>query len=169
MIKLVVANIREIMNIKETLNFFLNLKNDSVNKTEIKVYDKYIGILTDLKNRDLTENQIQSIESELETLNLNAEFDNKKKYLEQKLSIFQKFLKDKLSLISEGYYAGIGAGIGIIVGSIFSMVFNSLLGAYSLLIGIIGGMVLGSILGGFKDLEAKKQGRVLITKEDKKY
>ena len=66
------------MKIKETLNFFLNLKNDSVEKSEIKIYDKYIVILSDLKNRDLTQNQIQSIESELETLNLNAEPDKKK-------------------------------------------------------------------------------------------
>ena len=155
------------MKIKETLNFFLNLKNDSVEKSEIKIYDKYIGILSDLKNRDLTQNQIQSIESELETLNLNAEPDNRKKYLKQKLSEFQKFLKDKLALVSEGYYAGIGAGTGIVLGSIFSMLFQSVLGAYSLLIGINGGMILGAILGGIKDSEAKKQGRVLITKVEK--
>jgi hypothetical protein len=154
------------MKIKETLNFFLNLKNNSVEKSEIKIYDKYIGILSDLKNRDLTQNQIQSIESELETLNLNAEPDNRKKYLKQKLSEFQKFLKDKLALVSEVYYAGIGAGTGIVLGSIFSMLFQSVLGAYSLLIGINGGMILGAILGGIRDSEAKKQGRVLITKVD---
>ena len=155
------------MKIKETLNFFLNLKNDSVEKSEIKIYDKYIGILSDLKNRDLTQNQIQSIESELETLNLNAETDNRKKYLKQKLSEFQKFLKDKLALVSEGYFTGIGAGTGIVLGSIFSMLFQSFLGAYSLLIGINGGIILGAILGGIRDAEAKKQGRVLITKVDK--
>ena len=154
------------MKIKETLNFFLNLKNDSVEKSEIKVYDKFIGILSDLKNRDLTQKQIQSIESELETLKLNAESENRKKYFKQQLSEFQKFLKDKLALVSEGYYAGIGAGTGIVLGSIFSMLFQSVLGAYSLLIGIIGGMILGAILGGIRDLEAKKQGRVLITKLD---
>ena len=112
------------MKIKETLNFFLNLKKDSVEKSEIKIYDKYIGILSNLKNRDLTQNQIQSIESELETLNLNTDPDNRKKYLKQKLSKFQKFLKDKLALVSEGYYAGIGAGTGIALGSILVCYFN---------------------------------------------
>ena len=47
------------------------------------------------------------------------------------------------------------------------MLFQSVLGAYSLLIGINGGMSLGAILGGIRDSEAKKQGRVLITKVDK--
>ena len=79
------------MKIKETLNFFLNLKNDSVEKSEIKVYDKYIEILSDLKNRDLTQNQIQSIESELEVLNLNIESDNRKKHFTKKLTEFEKF------------------------------------------------------------------------------
>ena len=155
------------MKIKETLNFFLNLQNNSVEKSEIKIYDKYIGILSDLKNRDLTQNQIQSIESELETLNLNAESDNRKKYLTQKLTEFQKFLKDKLALVSEGYYAGIGTGTGVFLGSLFSMLTFSYLGAYSLLIGINGGMILGMLIGGIRDTEAKKQGRVLITKVDK--
>ncbi|MBU3823169.1 hypothetical protein KO566_14010 [Flavobacteriaceae bacterium XHP0103] len=151
------------MKIEETLIFFLNLKTNSVEKPEIKIYDKYIGILLDLKSRDLTQTQIQSIESELETLNLNAESDNRKKYLSQKLSEFKKFLKDKLNLVSEGYYAGVGTGIGIVLGSIFSMLFNSALGTYSMLIGIIGGMLLGTVLGGIRDSKAKKQGRVLIT------
>lgn len=156
-----------IMKIKETLIFFLNLKNESVEKAEIKIYDKYIGILSDLKNRDLTQNQIEAIETELENLNLNAEPDNRKKDYKQKLFNFRELLKDKLYLVSEGYYAGIGAGIGIVLGSIFSMLFQSILSAYSLLIGINGGMILGMILGGFRDSEAKRQGRVLITKVDK--
>ncbi len=154
------------MEIKETLTFFLNLKTNSVEKPEIKIYDKYIGILSDLKSRDLTQTQIQSIESELETLNLKAESDNRKKYLSQKLSEFKKFLKDKLNLVSEGYYAGVGTGIGIVLGSIFSMLFNSALGTYSMLIGIIGGMLLGAVLGGIRDSKAKKQGRVLITESE---
>ena len=152
------------MKITETLNLFLSLKNNSNEKSEIRVYDKYIGILSDLETRDLTQKQIQLIESELETLNLNTEFDHRSKYLKQKLSKFQKFLKDRLSLVSKGYYAGIGTGAGIVIGSIFSILFQSVLGAYSILIGINGGMILGAILGGIRDSEAKKQGRVLITK-----
>ena len=75
-------------------------------------------ILINLKNRDLTETQILNIETEFEKLNLNTEAENKIKYLKKKLSELQKFLKDKLSLVSEGYYAGIGAGTGILLGSI---------------------------------------------------
>ncbi|MFT6699470.1 MAG: hypothetical protein ACJAVD_000969 [Porticoccaceae bacterium] len=144
------------MKIKETLNFFLNLKNDSVEKSEIKVYDKYIGILSDLKNRDLTQNQIQSIESELEVLNLNIESDNRKKHFTKKLTEFEKFLKDKLSLIPEGHYMSYGMIFGMLAGALLQFY----IGIYSLIAGMLIGMVIGAIM----DSEARKQGRVLKTK-----
>ena len=52
------------MGINETLVFFQNLKTNTNEKSEIKLYDKYILILTNLKNRDLTETQILNIETE---------------------------------------------------------------------------------------------------------
>lgn len=129
------------MRINETLDFFQNLKNDTAEKCEIELYDNYIGILSDLKNRDLTETQFLSIETELENLNLKSESDSRMKYLKKKLSEFEKFLKDKLTLVPEGYYVGIGVGTGFFLGSIFSMLFQSFLGSYSLLIGINSGMI----------------------------
>ena len=144
------------MKIKETLNFFLNLKNDSVEKSEIKVYDKYIEILSDLKNRDLTQNQIQSIESELEVLNLNIESDNRKKHFTKKLTEFEKFLKGKLSLIPEGHYMSYGMIFGMLAGALLQFY----IGIYSLIAGMLIGMVIGAIM----DSEARKQGRVLKTK-----
>ncbi len=152
------------MRITETLDFFQNLKNGTTEKSEIKLYDNYIAILLDLNDRDLTQTQLQSIESELENLHLNAESENRIKYFKKKLAELQKFLKDKLSLVAEGYYAGIGVGAGILFGSLFTLFFQSFLGAYSILIGINGGMILGAILGSIKDAEAKKQGRVFASK-----
>lgn len=157
------------MGINETLDFFQNLKNETAEKKEIKLYDKYNSILSDLKYRDLTQNQILSIETELEKLNLKSESDNRIKYLEKQLSEFKNFLKDRLSLVPEGYYSGVGVGTGIVFGSIFSILFQSFLGTYSLLIGINGGMILGGILGAIRDKEAKKQGRVFATKLKEKY
>jgi hypothetical protein len=144
------------MDIKETIDFFLNLKNNSVEKTEIKVYDKYIGILSDLKNRDLTETQILSIESKLKTLIVKPETKNRKKYYIKKLTEFEKFLKDQLSLISDGYYTAYGMSFGMLIGVLLQFY----VGIYSLL----GGMAIGMVIGGIMDSEARKQGRVLKTK-----
>lgn len=148
------------MRLAETLDFFQNLKNNTAENSEIKLYNNYIGILSALKNRDLTENQVLSIEIELDNLNLKSESENSIKFFKKKLSELQKFLKDKLALVPEGYYTGVGVGTGILLGSIFSLIFQSYLGAYSILFGINGGMILGAILGAIRDSEAKKQGRV---------
>lgn len=108
------------------------------------------------KNRDLTQNQIQSIESELEVLNLNIESDNRKKHFTKKLTEFEKFLKDKLSLIPEGHYMSYGMIFGMLAGALLQFY----IGIYSLIVGMLIGMVIGAIM----DSEARKQGRVLKTK-----
>ncbi|PKG52282.1 hypothetical protein [Olleya sp. 1-3] len=144
------------MNINETLNFFVNFKKSSNDKSEIKIYDKYIGILSDLKERDLTEKQIKDIESELSNLDLESENHNRKKYYNKKLSEFEKFLKNRLSLILDGHYTFTGMIFGMMIGCIATF----FIGIFSM----IGGMIIGMIIGGIMDSEAKKQGRVLKTK-----
>ena len=146
------------MGINETLNFFESLKNENTGKSEIKVYNKYIEILSDLKNRDLTETQILSIDGQLQTLNLKAESNDRKKYFDKQLSEFKKFLKNNLSLISEGHYTNCGMLFGMLVGIICQFYF----GIYSLLIG----MIIGMMIGQFMDSEARKQGRILNKKKD---
>jgi uncharacterized membrane protein len=144
------------MNINETLNFFVNFKKNSNDKSEIKIYDKYIGILSDLKERDLTEKQIKDIESELSNLDLESENHNRKKYYNKKLSEFEKFLKNRLSLILDGHYTFIGMIFGMMIGCLATF----FIGIFSM----VGGMIIGIIIGGIMDSEAKKQGRVLKTK-----
>ena len=152
------------MKINETLTFFLNLKNISIEKSEIKVYNKYIGILSDLKNRDLTIAQTLSIEAELKTMNLKPETKNRKKYYIKKLMEFEKYLKDKLSLIPDGHYMSYGMIFGMMLGTLAGVLFQFYIGIYSLLGGMIIGMIVGMVIGGIMDSEARKQKRVLKTK-----
>jgi hypothetical protein len=144
------------MKINETLDYVVELRNKTDKKYDKLIYGKFIGILSDLKNRDLTINQLDSIETKLDTLNLSVETENKKKYLGSKLEEFKKFLKDKLSLISEGHYTAYGMSFGMLIGVLLQFY----IGIYSLL----GGMVIGMVIGGIMDSEARKQGRVLKTK-----
>ncbi len=125
------------MTINDTINFLESLLTQTDKKSEIKVYENFIAILSNLKNRELTNEELQSIEEELETLDLKSNPENKKRYFSKKLAEFKKYLKDKLSLISEGYYTAIGMSLG---------------------------MIIGLVIGRNKDAEAEKQGRVLKTK-----
>ena len=144
------------MKINETLDYFLDLKNKTEQKAEKRIYEKFVGILSDLKHRDLTEKQLDLLETELNKLILKPETDNKKKFLELKLAVLEKFLRDNLSLVSEGYYCGYGICFGMLAGVMAQFYFG--------LFSMLGGMLIGIIIGGIMDSEARKQGRVLKTK-----
>ena len=85
------------MKLDEASAFFKNLIIESDNKTEIKIYKNFISIFTDLNNRDLSEEQLKSIEEKLDSLNFNENSDNRKKHFKQKLNLFVGYLKEKLS------------------------------------------------------------------------
>ncbi|PWJ54777.1 hypothetical protein CLV98_11664 [Dyadobacter jejuensis] len=141
------------MKIRESLNFFLDLKGNTTEKSEIKVYNKFIGILTALESRNLTMPQLTSIEEALDNLALQAKTDDPKKHFNKKLTEFKDFLRVEHSLISEGYFMGYGMLFGLLAGTIFQYYY----GVYSVIAGIIAGMAIGAIM----DSKAQKQGRVL--------
>ena len=147
--------------INDATNFFENLLTQTEKKSEIKLYKNFIGILFDLKNRNLTKEQIRSIEEELELLKLNEIPLNKKKYVTRKLNEFKKYLKEEFSLISEGYYTGIGLALGTSFGIVIGTMFKETIGVS---MGLGFGMLLGLIIGKTMDLQAEKQNRVLKTK-----
>jgi len=143
------------MTITETSQFFEKLLKQTDRKREIRVYKGYITILTNLKNRDLSKGQISLIEDELKS---NAK--NKRRYYSKKLQILKQFLKDKFSLISEGYYTAIGMSLGMC----FGVAIGTTFGASGNSIGLALGMFIGLVIGRYKDMEAEKENRVLKTK-----
>lgn len=145
------------MRINEASNFFKRLITGTDEKSEIRVYHKFISILSDLEDKALTDEQLQSIEKKLDTLDLNVNSENRKKHFKQKLNLFVKFLKENFSLISEGYYTAIGMSLGMCFGVAFGAAFNNV--AY----GLIFGMLIGLVVGAAKDSKAKKEGKVLKT------
>jgi hypothetical protein len=149
------------MTIINALNFFESLLSKTNKKSEIKIYKYFIAILSDLKNRELAENQIQSIEKELDILELNTNPKNKKGFYSKKLIDFKNYLKKEFSLISEGYYAAIGIGVGMSLGIALGASFGESTG---IAIGISLGMAFGLIIGLNMDAQAEKQNRVLKTK-----
>ena len=145
------------MKLDEASAFFKNLIIESDNKTEIKIYKNFISIFTDLNNRDLSEEQLKSIEEKLDSLNFNENSDNRKKHFKQKLNLFVGYLKEKLSLISKGYYTAIGMSLGMSFGVAFGAAFKNV--SY----GLIFGMLIGMLIGIAKDSKAEKERKVLST------
>lgn len=148
------------MSITETLGFFENLQKEADNKREIKIYRSFIFILSNLKIRDLSHDQLLSIENEIKILSLEDYPKNKRKYFGKKLNVFKAYLKKEFSFISEGYYTAIGMSLGMCFGVAIGTNFGSL-GISS---GLALGMLIGLLIGKTKDSEAKNENRVLRTK-----
>ncbi len=150
------------MTIQEANNFFESLRTETTKKYEIKVYKKFIHILNELKIREFSKDEIQSIETELDSLNLKSNPENKNKYYNKALSKFEKYLKDTYSLTSKGYYTNIGLGLGLTFGILFGIVFlPSFERSLGISLGLAFGMLIGLIIGRNLDSKAAAEGRML--------
>jgi hypothetical protein len=150
------------MTLQEASNFFKSLKNETNKESEIKIYEKFLYIINALQTRELSRDEIKSIESELDSLNLESNTGNNKKHFNKILKQFKEYLKDKHSLISAGYYTNIGisfgTAFGVVLGVVFGASFERSLG---LALGISLGMLIGLFIGRRMDLQAKTAGTVL--------
>jgi len=150
------------LTLQEAYNFFESLITETTKKSEIKVYKKFLHILTELKTRKFTEDERESIEAQLDSLNLNSNPENRKKYFKKTLSKFEDFLKDTFSLTSKGYYTQLGIGLGSSFGIIFGIVFlSSFERSLGIALGLSIGMLIGLIIGQSMDAKAKSESRVL--------
>ena len=151
------------MSLSEACILFENLIAETTNKSEIKVYEKFLQMLTALKSRNFSEEEIQSIETELDNLNLNSNPKNRKKFLKSALNKFEKYLKDTFSLTSKGYYTNLYGGLGLSFGLLFGVaILSNLESSLGISLGLIGGMVVGSIIGRNMDSQAKAAGNMQI-------
>jgi len=152
----------KIMTLKNALNYFESLVSESSKKSEIKVYEEFIHIITGLEKRDLSDSEIQSIEVTLDELKLNSISTNNKKYFTKALQQFKKYLKDTFSLTTKGYYTNMGIGLGSLFGVVFGIVvLSSFDRSLGISLGLTFGMVIGLIIGRYLDAQAMASGKMV--------
>jgi len=150
------------MTLQEAYDFFKSLKTKTTIKSEIKVYEKFIHILSELKIRAFTKDEIHAIETELESFNLKSNPENNIKFFKKALSKFEKYLKDTFSLTSKDYYIRLGLGLGMSFGILFGIVFlSSFERSLGITLGLIFGMLIGLTIGRSMDAKAKRENKVL--------
>jgi len=150
------------MTLKDAINFFESLKTETTKKSEIKVYEKFLHILTALKGRTFTADEIQSIENELDHLNLKSNSENSKKFYKKALSKFETYLKETFSLTTKGHYTNMSVSLGIL----FGVAFGGIIGSFfekplGLSFGMCIGMFVGAFIGNHLDSKAKETGNLL--------
>lgn len=150
------------MTTQEASDFFESLISETTKQSEIKVYEKFNSILVKLRNRNFSKIEIQSIETELESLNLKTYSKNRKKYINKSLNKFEVYLKDTFSLIPKGYYVNRGIGIGLTFGISFGIIFlSSFERSLGIALGMSIGMVIGLTIGLSMESQAKSAGKIL--------
>ncbi len=150
------------MTLQEANNFFRNRASETTKKREAKVYEKFHHILTELKTRTFSKDEIQSIETELDRLNLKSNPENKKKYYNKAFAQFESYLKDAFSLTTKGYYTNLGMSLGMAFGAAFgAVIFFAFERSMGITLGISFGMIIGLIIGAYMDYRAKATGNTL--------
>ena len=153
---------QNIMTLQEAIVLFENLKKENSKKSEIRLYEKFLQILTALKNRKFSEEELENIELELDGLDLNSSPGNRKKYFRKALTEFEKFLKNRFHLTSPRYYTNLGMGLGSSFGIIFGIVIlSNLERSLGIALGIAIGTALGLVIGKSMDAQAKASGKIL--------
>ena len=133
----------------------------SVNKSEKKTYHKLLGVLTHLKGRDLSEEQVRSIEEKIDELKLFTYGESTPKETKRSSAEFTKFVSDYLSLISEGHFTALGVSLGVAFGAAIHSVSGHSL---DLGTGIGIGIAIGAAIGIFMDREAERKNQVLVSR-----
>ncbi|MFT6415388.1 MAG: hypothetical protein ACJARZ_000724 [Dokdonia sp.] len=150
------------MTLHEAYNFFEGLINQTTKKLDLKVYDQFLYNLSQLKLRTFSKEEIQTIETALENLDLKSNPENKRKYFKKALTTFEAHLKDTFSLTPKGHYTNLYSAKGLPFGLLFGVAILSNLGSsLGIALGLIGGVVIGSLMGRQKDAEVKAIGKML--------
>lgn len=150
------------MKIQEAYNLFDRLKIETTKKSEIKVYEKFLHILSELNDREFSKKEIQFIEKGLDSLDLESNPKYRKRYFRKALNKFETSLKDRLSLTTSDYYTNLGITLGSSFGMLFGLVvFSSLERSMGLVVGMAIGMLIGQYIGSKMDSQAKIAGNML--------
>ena len=146
------------MKITEVITFLKQAEMRAEKKSHKKHYNTFIAILTDLKSKDLNQEQFETIEKKLDNLQFSSKLPFKQ--LQRNFSKLQQFLKVKFSLTEEGHFTSLGIALGMCFGIVFGAVVDKYVGAS---IGMTVGMVIGIVIGKSMDSKADVNDNVLRT------
>lgn len=147
------------MKITEAIDYLNKAKKSTNKKSEKKHYDTFIAVLSDLSSKELDQEAVQSIEKQLDKLELNKRVKFKQLY--SNFSKLKQFLKIKFSYTVEGYYTSLGTALGMCFGIAIGASIGEYLGSS---IGMTTGMLIGIAIGKSKDAKAEVEGKSLNTK-----
>jgi len=150
--------LNEINDLNSTLIFFKRKLSKTSEKSEIRNLNKFISLLTNLKNKDLTQEQVSAIENYIQYLELEKIPSFSNDLFKQKLSKFKKHLKTNLGFVPNNQYKNIAIyfSIPFVIGFVSNYKID-----LSIKIGIALAAITLITIGVILDFRIKKMGRTL--------
>lgn len=127
-------------------------------KSEIRTFNKFITLLTNLKEKELTNEQNQILEEYLKYLELDKIPTFKNELFKKKLKEFIKFIKRKMKFVPSGYYTALG--IFFVVPFVIGFSLANEITIFNKLVVILPTFLL-IVIGIWMDMRIKKQNRAL--------
>jgi len=143
----------ETSNLNGSIIFFKRLLSKTNTKDEIRTFKRFIAILSNLKQKDLSEDQLQTLEAYLYYLELEKIPSYSYELYKPKLNQLRKYLKTKFKFVPNTFYTSVGIAFAVPFAVSFSVTNSIVIG------GILGLIFLG--IGLLLDVRIKKQGRNL--------
>ena len=128
-----------------------------------RIYDQLGELLNELKNKELPDKIIESINQDIEELNSTTVTDNElRRLVKQKQSKIIKLVEKELKITPKNYYRSLWFILGMSLGSGIGVVFGISIGNMAFLgIGVPVGMAIGIAIGTAMDKKAFEEGRQL--------
>jgi transcriptional regulator with XRE-family HTH domain len=103
----------ETSDLKGTIIFLKKQLSKAQEKSEIKTFEKFIDILNKLKDKELSLEQTEGIESYITYLELEKIPSFSNEMFKQKLAKFKKYLKKKLRFVPHHYYRHLAVSFAV--------------------------------------------------------
>jgi len=152
------SNADETSDLKGTIIFLKKLLSKTEKKSEVKTFKNFIQILTDLKEKDLSQDQLEKVESYLTYLELEKIPSFSNELFKGKLGKFKKYLLRKMKFVPTNYYTTWASSFAVSFAVAFVVQPNIEL---SIKLGVIAGALLLIGIGITMDLRMKRHERSL--------
>lgn len=131
---------------------------DAENKADQKAYAQLHMALRQLRDRDMSAEQLRAIESALGPV---LQGQQNPQQLKRRVGGFFKIVMSTLSMVPRGHYMALGLCFGVALGTSVGFVLQGLTGLSGTSAGIGLGLILGVFIGSLLDAKAAAQDRVL--------
>lgn len=152
------------MSINDARDKFKKLEMETDNPDSQKIFKHIFNLLTELQNKNLSQNEQSVIETHLETHLSEVQTTQQ---AQNSLKMIKKVLMNDLFFAPANHYIALCLGIGLAIGAGLGILFGAPFGMpMGIIYGLVGGsgigLIVGVFIGKYLDQKVENKNRVLV-------